>query len=190
MGNILITASSIANILMKNKGLRFLIFFILTAAWMLFMRAITAPLDPGLIIDFEFIGSAQEAVGFLAGLRNSGQLELLTRNIFLDFIFPLLYGTTFYYATAWICSKLPDGHIFDEFKQIRVLTIIAVICDFLENVALFALIYYPPEDFYAYSAYFFAAVKFTLLGLVSAHFIISGLIVVFYSRDQSRRTPA
>ena len=167
---------------MKNKGLRFLIFLGLTAAWLLVMRAMTAPLNPGLILDFEFIGTARESINFLTGLRDSGQLDLLTRAIFLDFIFPLLYGATFFYATAWICGKLPQKHLFNRVKLISTFTIIAVFCDFLENLSLFKLIYYPPEDLYAYLAYVFATMKFTLLGLVLAHFIISGLIVITDSK--------
>ncbi|SKB82749.1 hypothetical protein [Daejeonella lutea] len=174
-------------IIMKDKGLRFLIFMVLTAAWLMVMRTMTAPLDSGLIIDFEYIGTASNAISFLAGLRDSGQLDLLTRSIFLDFIFPLLYGATFYYATAWICHKLPKGHMFNRFRDISILTFIAVLCDYLENLSLIKLIYYPPEDIYAYLAYFFAATKFTLLGIVLAHFIISGLIVVLESK---KGTPA
>ena len=170
---------------MKNKGARFLVFVVLTASWMLVMRAMTAPLDPGLIIDFEFIGTARESVNFLAGLKDSGQLDLLTRAIFLDFIFPLLYGATFFYATAWICSKLPQKHIFKRARLVSAFTIVAVFCDFFENLSLFQLIYYPPQDLFAYLAYFFAAMKFTLLGIVLAHFIISGLIVIL----DSARTP-
>ena len=167
---------------MNNKGLRFLIFLVLTAAWLLIMRAMTAPLDPNLILDFEFIGTARESIAFLTSLRDSGQLDLLTRAIFLDFIFPLLYGATFFYATAWICDKLPKKHLFNRVRLVTMLTIIAVLCDFLENLSLFKLIYYPPEDFYAYMAYFFATMKFTLLGLVLTHFIVSGLIVILDSK--------
>lgn len=170
---------------MKDKGLRFLIFLVLTAVWLFVMRRMTAPLDPGLILDFEFIGTASESVNFLAGLRDSGQIDLLTRGIFLDFIFPLLYGATFFYGTAWICKKLPAGHIFKKFKTVSSLTIIAVVCDYLENLSLLKLIYYPPEDLYAYAAYFFAAAKFFLLGLVLTHFILSGLIVIIDSGKHS-----
>ncbi|MEJ7692065.1 hypothetical protein [Daejeonella sp.] len=173
---------------MKDKGLRFLIYLVLTAAWLYVMRTMTAPLDPGLILDFEFIGTAKESISFLAGLRNSGQLDLLTRGIFLDFIFPFLYGATFFYASAWVCQKLPKGHIFNKFRAISILTIAAVICDFLENLSLLKLVYYPPEDFYAYLAYFFASAKFALLGLVLVHFILSGLIVITDSKKTSAKT--
>lgn len=163
---------------MKNKGLSFLFFFILTVGWLLLMRSMTAPLDPGLIIDFEFIGTAGNAVTFLSPLSVTGELELLKRSIFLDFVFPFLYGATLYYATLWICNKLPEGHVFNRSRYISFLITIAVICDLLENLSLLKLIYYPPEDFYAYAAYFFAAVKFTMLGLVIAHFLLSVLIVI------------
>lgn len=171
---------------MKNKGLRFLIFLVLTTAWLLLMRAMTAPLDPGLILDFEFIGTAKESINFLTGLRDSGQLDLLTRAIFLDFIFPLLYGATFFYATTWVCSKLPKKHLFNRARLVNTFTITAVFCDFLENLSLFKLIYYPPQDLYAYLAYFFASMKFTLLGIVLVHFIISGFIVIM---DSAKNRP-
>jgi len=174
---------------MKHKGARFLIFSILTAGWLLVMRSMTAPLDPGLILEFEFIGTARESINFLTGLRDSGQLDLLTRAIFLDFIFPLLYGATFYCATVWVCSKLPKKHLFNRARLITTFTIIAVVCDLLENLSLFKLIYYPPQDLYAYLAYSFATMKFTLLGIVLAHFIISGLIVIMDSaRNRSEKT--
>lgn len=162
---------------MKNKGIRFITLLILTLAWIFLMRAMTAPLNPGKIFDFEFIGTAKKAASFISVLQNSGQLDLLTRSIFLDFIFPLLYGATFYYASAWICSKLPGEHILKRFRTLGTLTIIAVICDFIENVSLLKLIYYPPADMYAYSAFVFASIKFLLLGIVFIHFILSGLIV-------------
>ncbi|MES3016585.1 MAG: hypothetical protein V4721_02350 [Bacteroidota bacterium] len=171
---------------MKAKGLRFLIFLILTAAWLFLMRAMTAPLDPGMILDFEFIGTADKSVFFLAGLQATGQLDLLTRSIFLDFVFPFLYGATFFYATAWVCQNLSKTHIFNKFRAISILTISAVICDFLENLALLKLIYYPPEDFYAQSAYFFAATKFALLGLVFMHFLLSGLIIIIDSKNPAQ----
>ncbi|MEJ7779503.1 MAG: hypothetical protein WKF68_07925 [Daejeonella sp.] len=163
---------------MKNKGLRLIVLSLLTAAWMLIMKAMTATLHPMKVIQFEFIGTANNATDFLSGLRNSGELELLTRSIFLDFIFPLLYGATFYYASAWVCSKLKKDHIFNRFRLLGSLTILAVMCDFIENVSLLKLIYYPPADLYAYSAYFFASLKFLLLGLVVIHFLMSGMIVI------------
>jgi len=163
---------------MKNKGLRLIVLSLLTGAWILIMKAMTAPLQSMEVIKFEFIGTAKAAIVFLTRLRNSGQLELLTRSIFLDFIFPLLYGATLYYASAWVCSKLRKDHILNRFRLLGLLTILAVMCDFIENVSLLKLIYYPPADLYAYSAYFFASIKFLLLGLVFVHFLISGIIVL------------
>ncbi len=170
---------------MTYKGVRFLFYFVLTVAWLRLMRNMTAPLEPGLIIEFEFIGTAQKAIAFLSALEANGQLELLTRSIYLDFIFPLLYGATLYHATLWICSKLPEGHVFNQLRNISILTGIAVICDFLENLSLLKLLYYPPENIYAYAAYFFAAAKFMLLGLVIVHFILSGLIAIKKSKKSA-----
>jgi hypothetical protein len=50
---------------MKNKGLRFTILLLITLGWIILMRKMTAPLDPGSIITFEFIGTAANADLFL-----------------------------------------------------------------------------------------------------------------------------
>ncbi|MDP2338178.1 MAG: hypothetical protein Q8N05_17385, partial [Bacteroidota bacterium] len=113
-----------------------------------------------------------------------GQFDLLTRSLFLDFIFPLLYGATLYYASAWVCGKLPKGHPLNKFRLLSSLTIVAVACDLFENVSLLKLIYYPPADMFAYSAFIFAAIKFLLLALVILHFIAS-IIIVFTGKKSS-----
>ncbi len=163
---------------MKNKGTRLIILLMLTIGWLILMRKMTDPLDPGDIIIFEFIGTADKAKAFLANLEDIGHLELLTRSIFLDFIFPLLYGATLYYASAWACKKLPKVHPLNRFKLFSGMTVIAVACDMFENVSLLKLIYYPPADMFACSAFIFAALKFLLLALVLLHFIASMVIAL------------
>lgn len=170
---------------MKNKGLRFMMLFLLTIGWLVLMRYMTAPLDSGLIIQFEFIGSAANAQRFLSSLTSSGNLELMTRSLFLDMVFPLFYGATFFYASAWICSKLPKGHIFNICRLMNNLTIVAVFSDLIENLALLNLIYSSPTDLSAYIAYFFASLKFFLLAVVFTHFILCGLVVLREPRTES-----
>ena len=114
---------------MKNKGLRLIILLLITTGWLILMRKMTFPLDPGIVITFEFIGSADKAKELLEYLKDIGHFELLTRSIFLDFIFPLLYGATFYYASAWACKKLPKVHPLNRFKLFSGMTVVAVACD-------------------------------------------------------------
>lgn len=147
------------------------------------MRSMTTPLETTQVLEFEFIGTAQKAIAFLSALEASGQLELLTRSIFLDCVFLFLYGATFYFLGAWICSRLPERHVFNNFRMISISIITAVICDLLENLSMLGMIYYPPQDAYAYLAFFFAAVKFTLLGLVLIFFILSGLVLLKTSKE-------
>ena len=141
---------------MKNKGTRLIVSSVFTIGWLILMRNMTRSLDPGVIIQFEFIGTAEKSTELLMKLREIGQFDLLTRSIFLDFIFALLYGVTFYYASAWVCNKLPLKHPLKRFHLLASLTIIAVVCDLVENVSLLKLIYYPPTDLFAYSAFLFA----------------------------------
>ncbi|SDM75141.1 hypothetical protein SAMN05421813_12230 [Daejeonella rubra] len=161
---------------MKNKGLRLILLFLLTAGWFMLMRQMTAPLDPASILKFEFIGTAEKAVNFLNGLRESGQIELITLSIYLDFIFPLLYGAMFYYGSAWACSKLAKGHTLNRFKLLSSLTVIAVACDMIENISLLQLIYFEPTNMFASAAFIFAGIKFLLLAIVLLHFLVSTLL--------------
>lgn len=162
---------------MKNKGLRLILLFLLTAGWFILMREMTAPLDPASILKFEFIGTAEKAVNFLNDLRESGQIELITLSIYLDFIFPLLYGAMFYYGSAWACSKLAKGHILNRFKLLSTLTVIAVACDMIENISLLQLVYFEPTNMLANAAFIFAGLKFLLLAIVLLHFLVSALFV-------------
>ncbi len=162
---------------MTNKGIRLIVLSLITIGWLILMRSMTRPLDPSVIIQFEFIGTADKAIELLSGLKEMAQLDLLTRSIFLDFIFALLYGATFYYGSAWVCSKLPRKHVLNRFHLTATLIIFAVLSDFLENVSLLKLIYYPPADMFAYSAFMFAGIKFLLLLLVLLHFIVSLFVI-------------
>lgn len=158
---------------MKNKGLRFSILLLITLSWMFLMRKMTYPLDTGSILKFEFIGTAEKARLFLNNLAWLGHTELMTLSIYLDFIFPLLYGAAFFYGSAWVCSKIIIGHPLNKFKQLARMILIAVVCDFLENISLLQLIYLGPNDTYAGLAFLFAGIKFLLLTLVFIHFLLT-----------------
>ena len=161
---------------MKNKGLRLILLFLLSAGWFILMREMTSPLNPASILEFEFIGTAAKAENFISNLRQLGHLELITLSIYLDFIFPLLYGAMFYYGSAWACGQLAEGSILKRFKLLSNLTVIAVACDMVENISLLQLIYFVPTDLFANAAYLFAAIKFILLSIVLLHFLVSTLL--------------
>ena len=161
---------------MKNKGLRFIILLLITLGWILLMRNMTAPLDPGSILTFEFIGTAANAELFLNKLEALGHTELMTLSIYLDFIFPLLYGATFFYGSAWVCGRLVKDHPLNKFRILSNMALAAVACDFLENLSLLQLINSGPDDTYAGAAFIFAGIKFLLLALVLLHFLYAVLI--------------
>lgn len=161
---------------MKNKGLRFTILLLITLGWIILMRTMTAPLNQGSILAFEFIGTAANAELFLNKLGALGHTELMTLSIYLDFIFPLLYGATFYYGSAWVCGKLVKDHPLNKFKILGNMTLAAVVCDFLENISLLQLINNGPDNTYAGAAFIFAGIKFLLLSLILFHFLAAFLI--------------
>lgn len=161
---------------MKNKGFRFTILLLITVVWIIVMRNMTAPLDQSSILTFEFIGTAANAEVFLKNLNALGHTELMTLSIYLDFIFPLLYGATFFYGSAWACGRLDSHHPLNKFRILSNMAIIAVVCDFIENISLLQLINTGPDDTYASTAFIFASLKFLMLILILLHFLISVLI--------------
>ncbi len=170
---------------MKNKGLRFTILLLITLGWIILMRKMTAPLDPGSIITFEFIGTAANADLFLKHLNALGHTELMSLSIYLDFIFPLLYGAAFCYGSAWACGRLGYSHPFNKFRILSNMAVIAVVCDFIENISLLQLINNGPDDNYAKTAFILASLKFLLLSLILIHFFISVLISAVKGTQQS-----
>lgn len=163
---------------MKNKGLRFTLLLLITLGWIILMRTMTAPLNQGSILTFEFIGTSENAELFLNKLETLGHTELMTLSIYLDFIFPLLYGATFFYGSAWACGRLLKDHPLNKFRILSNMTLAAVACDFLENLSLLQLIKSGPDDTYAGAAFIFAGIKFLLLTLVLLHFLVAVFISV------------
>jgi len=143
----------------------------------------TFPLNQGSILTFEFIGTAANAEIFLNNLKSLGHTELMTLSIYLDFIFPLLFGATFFYGSAWACGKLPKKHPLNRFRVLSSMTLIAVACDLFENISLLQLINSGPDDNYAKAAFIFAGIKFLLLTIVLLHFLIAVLISAIGKRN-------
>lgn len=168
---------------MKNKGYRLILLLLITIGWFILMRAMISPLNPDNILKFEFIGTAEKATQFLSKLKELGHLELLTLSIYLDFIFALLYGAVFYYASAWVCGRLAKGHLLNRFKLLSSLTIVAVTFDLLENASMLQLIQSGPTDFYAKAAFLFAGIKFLLLAIVLLHFLSSWVISLMSNKE-------
>ena len=170
---------------MKNKGLRFTILLLITLGWVVVMRTMTAPLDPGSILTFEFIGTAANAEVFLNNLNALNHKELMTLSIYLDFIFPLLYGATFFYGSSWACGRLDNHHPLNKLRILSNMVFIAVFCDFIENISLLQLINTGPEDTYAKTAFVFASLKFFLLSLILIHFFTSVIISAGKGKQKS-----
>ncbi len=140
------------------------------------MRNMTAPLVQSSILTFEFIGTAANAELFLNKLEALGHIELMTLSIYLDFIFPLLYGATFFYGSAWACGRLEKDHPLNKFRILSNMALTAVACDFLENLSLLQLINSGPDDTYAGAAFIFAGIKFLLLAMLFLQFLVTVLI--------------
>jgi hypothetical protein len=65
------------------------------------------------------------------------------------------------------------------------MAVIAVVCDFIENISLLQLINTGPDDTYAKTAFILASLKFLLLSLILIHFFISVLISAVKGTQQS-----
>ena len=164
---------------MKNKGLIFSVFLLITLGWIVLMRSMTYPLNQSSILAFEFIKTAAQAKILLNQLKALGHIELMTLSIYLDFILALLYGATFFYGSAWACNRLSTTHLLNRFNILSNMILLAVCCDIVENILLLKLIDSGPNEYFTQAAFLFAGTKFFLLTLLISHFIVSVVISIF-----------
>ena len=163
----------------------FLASLIATILWVVLMRKLTAPLDSNDIVRFEFVGTAAMAEDFLKNLP-TGHIRLLTRSIYLDMAFPLLYGLTLWSANrwAWPEARSRTAHFIGGFVPWA--TAIAIGSDYIENVAMLNMISTGPTDAAASAAWWFASLKFSLIALLLILFVCGLLLRVIRS---ARKTP-
>ena len=172
----------------------FLASLIATIAWIMVMRKLTAPLDSSDILRFEFIGTAAKAEEFLRDLP-AGHIVLLTRSIYLDMVFPLLYGLTLWTANrwAWPETRLPEtkgksvtAHFIARFALWA--TLAAIASDYVENAAMLNMISTGPMDTAASAAWWFASLKFSLIVLLLILFLCGLLLRLIRSSGKTLRS--
>ncbi len=153
----------------------FLASLIATILWIVLMRKLTAPLDSSDIVRFEFAGTAALAEDFLKNLP-AGHIKLLSRSIYLDMAFPLLYGLTLWSANrwAWPGTRSRTAHFIGGFVPWA--AAIAAGSDYIENVAMLNMISSGPSDAAASAAWWFACLKFSLIVLLLILFVCGALV--------------
>ncbi|HLC35886.1 MAG TPA: hypothetical protein VJJ70_12935 [Anaerolineales bacterium] len=152
-----------------------------TVAVMLVFNLIGAPTitpaAPQGIVSLQLAGSAEAAEGILASWDSAARLRAAF-GLGLDFLFPLLYAATIGSACVWAAGALRP--VWPGLAAGGVLLAwemwLAALFDYLENIALTAILFGPVQPALPEIARALALLKFCLIGVALVYVALGTII--------------
>lgn len=152
-------------------------------------QSLTTPSAPFGIISFEFAFSPERAQEIINSWNPDAQLRAAFIQG-LDFLFPLVYSV----ALGLGCI-LTAGVLRSRRKQLRGLgvlfawgLVLAALCDYIENVALVAMLFGSVQSPFPEIAGVCALIKFTLI-IIAVIYILYGLVIRIISKPDRDLKP-
>lgn len=133
-------------------------------------RPLTTEAAPAGIISFEFAGTAANAQAMVQSWDATAQLTAAFL-LGYDFLFPLVYGSAIILACLWAIERvrpLATGWAVGG-NYLAWGMVVAVLLDYVENVALYQLLFGSTAVGWAPLATICAGVKFLLIGCAIAY---------------------
>ena len=117
------------------------------------------------IVAFELSKTPQRAQQIIAAWDTEG-VGVARINTFIDFFFILAYASFGYFASLALTEKHDSAFIKKVGKVMARGMVIAALFDVVENGAMLQTLYGNMSDAFTQSAYWFALLKFAIIGLV------------------------
>jgi hypothetical protein len=114
----------------------FWLFFLLTIAYMIWMRNYLAPLSSGEIVQFEIAKTVNKANAIIQDWKDTGKYEQGVKSIFLAYFFIALYTIAIALGCRFISACTGNDILIKGGRGFSWLIVIATICDFVENIAM------------------------------------------------------
>lgn len=115
---------------------RFFISFLLTAAFIIWMKSFLSPFHSGDIVEFEMAKTAERAEAILLQWQETGKFQAAIQSVYLDFIFIVFYTITIAFGCLYISSFSGNEILVRTGKFFAVLIFLAGIFDVVENFAM------------------------------------------------------
>jgi hypothetical protein len=153
-----------------NRINRFRLVLLATIVWMIVMRIYSPPN----IVQFEFAGTSAMAHEIISEWGEDG-IALASISIYLDFIFLVLYGSSFFLACRIASDFSKNRQLIHAGLILSWASWFAALCDAVENIAMLSTLAEISQTTLSISWYF-AAVKFGVLAILLVFILTSSII--------------
>ena len=155
--------------------------------FILVMKWVTAPMSGQMIVQFELARTVEKAAAILADWSVRGWVGLFKTSVYLDFIFILLYVTSFFYGCRFI-ARLSGHYILkkagDGFAWLAAL---AGVCDIIENIIMLQTVNTKASSSWTVTfTYHISVAKFSMLMIMALFMIVC---VIIWALEKLIRRP-
>ncbi|MHA4808288.1 hypothetical protein ACX0G9_09270 [Flavitalea flava] len=150
----------------------FWLFFLLTIAYMVWMRNSLVPLSSGEIVQFEIAKTVDKANAIVQDWKNTGKYEQGVKSIYLAYFFIALYTIAIALGCRFISACTGNDILNKGGRGFSWLILIATICDVIENIAMSKTLHGEVSKWSVSIAYNLARVKFSIV-IVCILFIVA-----------------
>jgi len=150
----------------------FWLFFVLTIAYLIWMKSYLSPLTSGEIINFEIARTTENANAMILEWKDAGKFELAVKSLTLDYFFIFLYTVAFALGCRFLSACTGNDILIKGGRGFAWLIVVATICDIIENIALSKTLHGEISRWSVTIAYNLARVKFSIV-LVCVLFMVA-----------------
>jgi hypothetical protein len=141
----------------------FWFFFLLTVAYMIWVRIYLAPLSSDELVQFEIAKTADKARAIIDNWKITGKYELGLKSTYFAYVFMVLYTIVIALGCRFISACTGNEIMIKGGKGFAWLIVAATLCDLVENIALSQTIRGQISQWNVSLAYNLARVKFSIV---------------------------
>jgi len=141
----------------------FWLFFLLTIAYMIWVRNYLTPLSSDEIVQFEIAKTVGKAQAIIDNWKISGKYELGIKSTYFAYVFMLLYTLAIALGCRFISACTGNEILIKGGRGFAWLIILATICDLIENIAISHTLQGPVSQWNVSLAYNLARIKFSIV---------------------------
>jgi len=150
----------------------FWLFFLLTIAYMIWVRTYLSPLSSNDIVQFEIAKTVDKANLIIEDWKNTGKYELGVKSTYFAYLFMFLYTMAIATGCRFISACTGNDILIKGGRGFAWLIFVATICDVIENIALSRTLGGNISQLNVTIAYNLARVKFSIV-IVCLLFILA-----------------
>jgi hypothetical protein len=153
----------------------FWLFFLLTIAYMIWVRTYLSPLSSDELVQFEIAKTVNKATTIIQDWKNSGKYELGVQSTYFAYLFMVLYTVAIALGCRFFSAFTGNEILIKGGRGFSWLIVGATACDLVENIALSRTIHGHISQWNVTAAYDLARIKFSIV-IVCILFILTCLL--------------